>query len=117
MLTNAIKATITEYVNGMSKPISMVLNIGEHEKRRELKDFIESISSITDLINFTEKDIGDEARSPITFTIEVENQPTGIFFSGIPGEHEFNSVMLAILQSGGVDIKLDDHLKLIISNI
>ncbi len=101
----------------MSKPISIILNIGEHEKRQELKEFIESISSITDRIIFTEKDIGDEARSPITFTIEAEDEPTGIFFSGIPGGHEFNSLMLAILQSGGVEIKLEDHLKLIISNI
>ena len=117
MLTDAIKATITEYADGMIKPISIILNIGEHEKRQELKEFIQTIASITDLIIFTEKDIGDKARSPITFTIEVEGQPTGIYFSGIPAGHEFNSLILAILHSGGVEIKLEDHLKLIISNI
>ena len=71
MLTDATKSTIKEYANGMSKPIAILLNIGEHEKRQELKEFIQTISSITDLITFAEKDMGDKARSPITFTIEV----------------------------------------------
>ena len=101
----------------MSKPVVVVLNIGEHEKRQELKAFIESITSTTDLISLTEKDLGDEARSAITFTIEVAGQPTGIFFSGIPSGHEFNSLVLAILQSGGVEIKLEEHLKETIANI
>ena len=101
----------------MSKPVAILLNIGEHEKRQELKAFIESITSTTDLISLTEKDLGDEARSAITFTIEVAGQPTGIFFSGIPSGHEFNSLVLAILQSGGVEIKLEEHLKETIANI
>ncbi len=101
----------------MSKPVAILLNIGRHEKRQELKAFIESITSITDLISFAEIDLGDEARSAITFTIERDGQPTGIFFSGIPSGHEFNSLVLAILQSGGVEIRLEDHLKGVIANI
>tara|TARA_Y100000589_G_scaffold57521_1_gene47912 strand:+ start:235 stop:1794 length:1560 start_codon:yes stop_codon:yes gene_type:complete len=117
VLTDEIKSSIKEYASGMSKPVSIIINVGEHDKRQELLEFIKSISSITDLISFTEKDISDFARSPITFTIEVEGKPTGIYFSGIPSGHEFNSLILAILQSGGVEIKLEDRLKLIISNI
>ena len=117
MLTDEIKSTVKEYASGMSKPVSIIINVGVHDKRQELIEFIKSISSITDLISFTEKDISDFARSPITFTIEAEGKPTGIYFSGIPSGHEFNSLILAILQSGGVEIKLEDRLKLIISNI
>ena len=32
-----------------------------------------------------------------------------LVFSGIPGGHEFNSLILAILQASGNDIKLDDE--------
>ena len=117
MLTDEIKSTVKEYASGMSKPVSIIINVGEHDRRQELLEFLKAISSITDLISFTEKDISDFARSPITFTIEAEGKPTGIYFSGIPSGHEFNSLILAILQSGGVEIKLEDRLKLIISNI
>ena len=36
---------------------------------------------------------------------------TGIVFSGIPGGHEFTSLILAILQAGGHTLKLDEGIQ------
>ena len=48
--------------------------------------------------------------SPLTFEIASDDQPTGILFSGIPGGHEFNSLILGTLQAGGSKINLDESL-------
>ena len=40
-----------------------------------------------------------------------------LYSTGIPGGHEFNSFVLAILQLGGSDLKLDENIKSIISSI
>ena len=48
--------------------------------------------------------------SPLTFEIASDDIPTGILFSGIPGGHEFNSLILGTLQAGGSKINLDGSL-------
>jgi len=117
LLTQEIISTLAHYCDGMTKVVSIVLNAGAHEKRGELTQLLRDVADISSKIKFYEKDFGHDARSPITFTLEVDSAPTGIYFSGIPGGHEFNSFILAILQSGGVDLKLEKHLQNIISNI
>ena len=114
MLTDEIKVTLAGYAEGMHKLVSVVLNHGEHEKRQELVEFIASVAEVTDSIEFIERTLDGTVRSPITFTIEANGEPTGIYFSGIPSGHEFNSFILAILQSGGVEIKLDERIKLLV---
>ena len=101
----------------MTKPVSVVLNTGNHEKRRELVEFLQSVAAITSSIEFVEREFSENVRSPLTFTLEVEGEQTGIYFSGVPGGHEFNTFILAVLQSGGVDMKLEDSLKEIIASI
>jgi alkyl hydroperoxide reductase subunit F len=47
----------------------------------------------------------------------VEGELSGIHFSGLPGGHEFNSLVLAVLQAAGTPIRLDQRLQQIICNI
>ena len=117
MLTDEIKKTISNYAEGMAKPVSIVLNTGNHDKRQELVNFLVEVAETTDAVNFLERDISEVARSSITFGLEVENTLNGVFFSGIPTGHEFNSFILALLQSGGVTIKLDQQIQGVIEEI
>ncbi len=57
-------------------------------------------------INVVEKDDAG-ARRP-AFTIGEKDKDAGIQFAGIPMGHEFTSLVLALLQTGGHPIKLDD---------
>lgn len=117
MLTQEILNTLKSYTANMQKTITFVLQIGEHEKRNELKKFLSDIASVSDKIFFEEKDSRQNLRSPISFLIEADNQDTGIVFSGIPSGHEFNSLILAILQASGTPLKLDAGLQNLIKNI
>ena len=116
-LSEEILNSISAYADRMAHQVKLVLNTGHHEKRPELTNFLTSVASASDNITFEERDINSIARGPISFILEAENEATGIVFSGIPGGHEFNSLILAILKSGGVELKLDQGLQNIIKNI
>jgi len=97
MLSNDILKALKSYTENMTNKVSLVLQTGEHSKRQELKEFLSQITSVSDNLELVERN--DYLRSPITFYLEVEGKNNGIHFSGIPSGHEFNSLILAILQS------------------
>ena len=115
MLSKDIINALKTYTEKMTNKVLLVLQTGEHEKRTELKDFLTQLSSVSENLNLVERD--DNLRSPITFCIEVEGKNNGIHFSGIPSGHEFNSLILAILQSSGTELKLDSTLTKMVSKI
>lgn len=117
MLNNDILNALKSYTANMQSSITFVLQTGEHSKRQELSDFLSQIASVSDHLTLEERDTQGQLRSPMSFSLEKEGKPTGVIFSGIPSGHEFNSLILAILWLSGTDIKLDDSLQAMISNI
>ncbi|TXS93763.1 alkyl hydroperoxide reductase subunit F [Parahaliea maris] len=114
MLNNDILQALKGYAEKLEKPVTLVLQNGDHDKRDELVDFLTKFTSVSDNLHFIQRDTGDQLRSPLSFALEVDGEPTGIVFSGIPGGHEFNSLVLAVLQSGGVALKLDDTIQTLV---
>ena len=117
MLTNDILNALKSYTANMQKSVTFVLQAGEHPKRQELAKFLNDIASVNAKISVVEKDTAGVLRSPISFAVEADGVDTGIRFSGIPSGHEFNSLVLALLQASGTAIKLDDNIKRLISAI
>ena len=100
MLDQSLLDAVKTYSANMTRPIQMILGQGEHDKRAELIDFLEKIASTSDKIGF-DKTVVDTDLSAMSFKIVTDNRDTGIVFSGIPGGHEFTSLLLAILHAGG----------------
>lgn len=117
MLSNDILAALKSYTEDMTNPVNLVLQTGEHPKRAELVEFLSQICSVSDQLALVERDASETLRSPISFGLEVNGQFNGIVFSGIPSGHEFNSLILAILQSAGTELKLDKQLMRLIQGI
>ncbi len=115
MLDQSLLNAVKTYSERMTREIQFVVGNGEHEKRAELLDFLTKIASTTEKIQLS--DDTDATLSPISFKIRTQGKDTGIVFSGIPGGHEFTSLILAILQAGGSEIKLDEGIQNIIKNI
>lgn len=117
MLNNDILKALKAYTEDMTNDVTLVLQNGEHPKRQELKEFLTQVCSVSSQLHLVERDESDVLRSPISFGLEVGGAFNGIFFSGIPSGHEFNSLILAILQSAGTDLKLDKQLMKLIQNV
>lgn len=115
MITPEIKQALGGYFASMQKPVTLVLQSGEHDKRAEQAGFLADVAGISDNLQFEERDAG--LRSPISFSLEVEGQATGIVFSGIPGGHEFNSLILAILHAAGGEMKLDESVRNLVRQV
>ncbi|WP_426138153.1 alkyl hydroperoxide reductase subunit F [Psychrobacter sp. TWR1-1-1] len=118
MIDKSLLDAIKSYSEKMTRPITFVLGSGEHSKRAELIDFLTKIAGTTDKINFDATATDDSLPSPISFKVVSHDDgaltDTGIVFSGIPGGHEFTSLILAILQAGGHTLKLDESIQKLI---
>lgn len=117
MLSQEILTALKGYTSKMQGKVSFILQTGEHSKREELKSFLSDIASVSDNLSLIEKDTNGLLRSPISFSLEADGRDTGIRFSGIPGGHEFNSLILAILHASGTELKLDESVQNIIKNV
>ena len=106
-----LKSDLLKTVSGyffelLEDDVEIVLQKGNHLKKDDLSNFLNKIVSLSDKLSIVEAKI-DSKFSQITFSISKKNRGASIFFSGIPGGHEFNSFILAILHVGGHNLKLD----------
>ncbi|TFZ82276.1 alkyl hydroperoxide reductase subunit F [Candidatus Macondimonas diazotrophica] len=116
MLSKDILQALQGYAANMQRPVTFVLQTGAHSKRDELAQFLAEIASVSDKITLEERDLPG-LRSPLSFALLAGGEDTGIRFSGIPSGHEFNSLVLAMLQASGTPIKLDDSLQQMVGRI
>ncbi|MFK8052554.1 MAG: alkyl hydroperoxide reductase subunit F [Woeseiaceae bacterium] len=115
MLTKELLDAVKQYTANLEKDITFVVQTGEHEKRDELLDFLNQFASASPRLSVRETDAG--LRGGLSFAIEADGNATGMTFSGIPGGHEFSSMVLAVLNAGGTPVKLDDALKSVIERV
>ena len=117
ILSQEILNAVKTYTKDMQTNIAFVIQTGEHSKRAELMKFLDQIASTNDKITVREENYPGRLRSAISFFIEADAKDTGITFSGIPSGHEFNSLVLGLLQSSGTPLKLDESLQNIVKNV
>jgi alkyl hydroperoxide reductase subunit F len=117
MLSKEIVEALRGYTASMEKPVCFVLQTGEHDRREELKSFLNAIADVSDMITLEERDTAGLLRGPLSFLLEADGADTGIRFSGIPSGHEFNSLILAMLQASGKALKLDEGLQKLVANV
>jgi alkyl hydroperoxide reductase subunit F len=117
VLTKEILQALKGYTETMQKDVTFVVQTGEHSKREELVGFLSDIAGISDKLSVEERDTNGVLRSSVSFLLEADGEDTGIRFSGIPGGHEFNSLILAMLHASGTELKLDDSVASIVKAV
>ncbi|MEL6302371.1 MAG: alkyl hydroperoxide reductase subunit F [Pseudomonadota bacterium] len=116
MLTPDLLQAVKGYTANLTRDLTFVVQPGEHESRAELVKFLNDFAGTSERMSVEER-AHDALRGPASFLIEADGESTGIVFSGIPGGHEFNSFVLAVLNNAGTPVKLDDGLKRIIEAV
>lgn len=98
MLDSNILEQLKSVYKALENEVTLVLAKSTHEKQNELMDMVKDLVSTSEKIALKESD--EESPLP-KLSIEYKGSPTGITFLGIPGGHEFTSLILAILNADG----------------
>ncbi|MPW16427.1 alkyl hydroperoxide reductase subunit F [Paraburkholderia sp. CNPSo 3157] len=106
MLDANLKTQLKAYLEKVSRPIEIVASIDDSAKSQELIALLNDIASLSERVSVIER--RDDAERKPSFSIGEPGKAAGIRFAGIPMGHEFTSLVLALLQTGGHPIKLDD---------
>ena len=117
LLDKNIVEQLKVYFDKIETPIEIIAFFDSSDKSKELEGFLDEINVISQKVNITKKIFGEDADSeekfnitrPVSFTLTVLGKKTGINFYGIPGGHEFNSFILAILGLSGLGKKLEGN--------
>ncbi|GAB4015125.1 MAG: alkyl hydroperoxide reductase subunit F [Bdellovibrio sp.] len=106
MLDSSILEQLQSVFSKLENKVELVYDDSQHEKQHELVEMLNQVASTSANIKSTKS--GSFSSIP-QFKIKYKGQENGIRFVGIPGGHEFTSLILAILNSDGKG-KLPDEM-------
>ncbi|GAA4255811.1 alkyl hydroperoxide reductase subunit F [Azospirillum formosense] len=93
-----VKGQLKAYFDKITQPIELAASLDDGAKSQDMQALLQDIASLSDKITFVRTD--DDARKP-SFAIKRTGTDVGVRFAGLPMGHEFNSLILALLQVGG----------------
>ncbi|MCF4167484.1 alkyl hydroperoxide reductase subunit F [Zavarzinia compransoris] len=105
MLDANLKAQLKGYMERATSPIEIVASLDDSDTARQMRALLEDILDVSSLVSLREDNDAD-VRKP-SFSLNRPNGTVGIRFSGLPMGHEFTSLVLALLQTGGYPPKVD----------
>lgn len=98
MLDPSIKEQLKDPFAKLTSTITLALFQSDHPKQSELRELLADVASCGDRVALSEV---PEHVAGVQFDIHRDGKPTGIRFRGVPGGHEFTSLIIAILNSDG----------------
>ena len=104
MLDDTLKAQLQQYLALLRQPIRLVASLDDSETGTEMKELLETIVGLSDKVTLDTS--GNDARKP-SFEVVREGETQGVRFAGLPLGHEFTSLVLALLWTGGHPPKVE----------
>jgi alkyl hydroperoxide reductase subunit F len=98
MLDSSIIEQLREVFSKLEQPVVLRSDTSSHPSQPELMEMLRELSQTSEKIRLEES--GKPSDVP-RFELLYKGKPNGVSFRGIPGGHEFSSLILAILHSDG----------------
>jgi NADH-dependent peroxiredoxin subunit F len=103
MLDVNLKAQLKGHLEKITAPVEIVASIDDGKASGEMLALLNDIVGLTTMVTLRES--RDDAERKPSFSINRTGENIGIRFAGIPMGHEFTSLVLALLQTGGYPSK------------
>lgn len=104
MLDAALKTQLQAYLERVTLPFDIVATLDDSASAAEMRELLAEIAEMSDKI--TLRTDGDDARKP-SFLLRRAGSEQSLRFAAIPLGHEFTSLVLALLWSGGHPPKVE----------
>lgn len=104
MLDDTLKAQLQTYLGMLRQPIGLIASLDDSETAHEMRDLLQTIVSLSDKVTLDVT--GNDSRKP-SFVVARAGEVTGVRFAGLPLGHEFTSLVLALLWTGGHPPKVE----------
>jgi alkyl hydroperoxide reductase subunit F len=114
MLDQELLNDVAEYFKRLVKPVVFLLDESEHREQASLEELLTQLLTTSPLLKLQRS--GQSHPYP-HFKIQLENKVTGVSFTGVPGGHEFSSLIMAILHSQQKAKSWDDGLQMQVKNL
>ena len=105
MLDANTKAQLKSYLERATQPIEIVASLDDSPASGQLQSLLKDITEVSAQVLVSESR-NDAYRKP-SFSINRPGENTGPRFAGLPMGHEFTSLILALLQTGGYPPKVE----------
>ena len=106
MLDANTKTQLKSYLERATQPIEIVASLDDSAASGQLQSLLKDITDVSPLVNVRES--RDDSQRKPSFSINRPGENTGPRFAGLPMGHEFTSLILALLQTGGYPPKVED---------
>lgn len=107
-LTKELKDQLVQYFQFFENSIVFGLSVKDDENSKKVSEFVHEIADLTDKITVEERDFDIKP----SFSVEAVGQDEArIIYAGIPLGHEFESLVLSMIQVSGRPPVVDDSLK------
>jgi alkyl hydroperoxide reductase subunit F len=104
MLDDALKAQLQQYLGMLRQPIRLIASLDDSETGKDMGELLNTIVGLSDKVTLDTS--GDDARKP-SFVVARDGEAQGVRFAGLPLGHEFTSLVLALLWTGGHPPKVE----------
>jgi alkyl hydroperoxide reductase subunit F len=104
MLNESMKQQLATYLQNLKQPVTIVKFVDDSAKSKELSQLVEQIGELSAKVRV---EAGERDKERVPSMLIRSEQGTEIRFAGLPMGHEFTSLVLALLHSGGHPLKLD----------
>ncbi|MDF2177239.1 alkyl hydroperoxide reductase subunit F [Aliiglaciecola sp. CAU 1673] len=103
MLDTKLKNELKAYLANLKRPVELQVNADDGDKSKQLLALANEIAELSELVSVKQQSSAD-SRTPCMRVTSAETG-TAITFAGLPMGHEFTSLVLALLHTGGHPVK------------
>ena len=104
MLDATLKTQLQTYLGMLRRPIRLIASLDDSDTAAEMRSLLDDIVSLSDKVSLDTT--GNDARKP-SFVVARNGESNGVRFAGLPLGHEFTSLVLALLWTGGHPPKVE----------
>jgi len=105
VLDNDLKTQLGAYLQRVQQPFELVASLDDSETSKQTLELLQTIQSLR-ADKITVRTDGNDARKP-SFSVQRVGSETSLRFAGLPLGHEFTSLVLALLWTGGHPPKVE----------